>query len=242
MNILVKDPDIIRSMFDRIASTYDILNSVLSLSMDRLWRKQAIRSLDIKWDDAVLDVGTGTGNMAISALKTSASMVHGIDISRGMIDIARSKARAMGLDSRYILCLADALSMPFGDALFDKAMVAFGIRNMRDIVPFLEEMHRVLKPGALFSVLELSTPGNWLFRIPYSIYFRYMLPWIGGVISGKMGAYTYLRDSVMRFPSPGKLAGIMETCGFRVVRIIPLFFGVCHNYMLEKTLDHSSIP
>ena len=232
--MLDKEPQIIRDMFDRIASTYDLLNFVLSLSMDRRWRRMAVQGLAIKQDDVVLDIGTGTGNMALVALELSALRVHGIDLSRRMTGIARKKAKARGLDNRYAIYLADALHMPFGDASFDKAMVAFGIRNMRDINAFLMEANRVLKPGSLFSVLELSMPGGRVFRILYSLYFRYMLPRIGGLISGKMEAYTYLRDSVIKFPPPVKLVEMMKTCGFRVLSATPLFLGACHYYLLGK--------
>ena len=227
-----KRPSIIRTMFDRIAPTYDLLNAILSFSLDKAWRRTAISLLEIRVGDAVLDIATGTGDMAIPA--AHGGNVIGIDLSREMLLRALRKAEEQGLRARYSVVQGDALSMPFRDETFTSAMVAFGIRNMNNLEAFLAEIHRVLSMGGRFSVLEFSLPESLLFRSVYTVYLTYVVPIIGGLISGDYDAYRYLRDSVTGFPAPGALEDMMIGQGFRIVRSTSIFGGISHLFLIEK--------
>lgn len=229
-----KRPGTIAKMFDRIAPTYDRVNAILSLSMDRFWRYDAIRRLDLQDNDLALDIATGTGDLALCALKDARCTVCALDLSNKMLRIARSKAGDCLIQDNYIFTSGDALAMPFRGESFDKAMVAFGIRNMTDLDRFFVEVHRVLKEEGRLVVLELGMPQRLFFRQIYLIYFTRLLPLIGGIISGDMSAYRYLRDSVMSFLSPQVLKRTMQQNGFVVVYSRSLFFGICHLYLLEK--------
>jgi demethylmenaquinone methyltransferase/2-methoxy-6-polyprenyl-1,4-benzoquinol methylase len=228
-----KRPSIIGGMFDRIAPTYDLLNTILSFSLDKAWRRAAINLLEIRAGDAVLDIATGTGDLAIPAADGGGKVV-GIDLSRQMLLRALGKAEEQGLRTRYSVVQGDALSMPFRDETFNSAMVAFGIRNMNNLDAFLAEIHRVLSIRGRFSVLEFSLPGRSLFRWIYGAYLTYVVPIIGGLISGDYDAYRYLRDSVTGFPVPAALEDIMKRQGFRVVLSRPIFGGISHLYLIEK--------
>jgi len=228
-----KRPSIIARMFDRIAPTYDRLNTILSFSVDKAWRRAAIKFLEINAGDKVLDIATGTGEMAILAAYRG-GRITGIDLSRQMLSFAVSKVRKKNLGIHYTVVQGDALSMPFRNESFNSAMVAFGIRNMENLEAFLDEMHRILSPHGRFSVLEFSVPKRLIFKWIYLAYLTYLVPVIGGLISGNYGAYRYLRDSVMGFPAPRVLEGIMEGGGFRVVRSQSLLGGISHLYLIEK--------
>ena len=182
-----KSPAIISSMFDRIAPTYDLLNAALSLSMDSRWRKTVISSLDIKDGDKVLDIATGTGDMAFRACRTTGCTVTGMDISPRMLDIAARKNKEFR--GRFHITVGDAVAMPFSNETFDHAMTAFGIRNMPDLPAFLDEALRVLKDGGKLAVLELSVPSRLPWRWIYLTYFKVILPLIGGLVSGDFKAY-----------------------------------------------------
>jgi demethylmenaquinone methyltransferase/2-methoxy-6-polyprenyl-1,4-benzoquinol methylase len=228
-----KRPSIIGRMFDRIAPTYDLLNAILSLSLDKAWRRAAINLLEIRADDTVLDIATGTGDLAFTAAYGGGKVV-GIDLSRQMLLRALAKAEEQDLRTRYSVVQGDALSMPFRDETFQSAMVAFGIRNMNNLDAFLAEIHRVLRIRGRFSVLEFSLPERSLLRWIYGAYLTYVVPIIGGLISGNYDAYRYLRDSVTGFPVPEALEGIMKGQGFRVVRSVSIFGGISHLYLIEK--------
>ncbi|MGZ6220517.1 MAG: ubiquinone/menaquinone biosynthesis methyltransferase [Syntrophales bacterium] len=228
-----KRPSIIGRMFDRIAPTYDLLNTILSFSLDKAWRRAAIDLLEIRACDAVLDIATGTGDLAIPVASRGGNVI-GLDLSRQMLLRALGKAEEQGLRIRYSVVQGDALSMPFRNETFNSAMVAFGIRNMNNLDAFFAEIHRVLRVQGRFSVLEFSMPEGSLFRWMYGAYLTYVVPIIGGLISGDYDAYRYLRDSVAGFPVPGALEGMMEGQGFRVVRSRPIFWGISHLYLIEK--------
>ncbi|MCD6487181.1 MAG: bifunctional demethylmenaquinone methyltransferase/2-methoxy-6-polyprenyl-1,4-benzoquinol methylase UbiE [Syntrophobacterales bacterium] len=227
-----KSPTIIASMFDRIASTYDLLNFTLSFSMDERWRKTIISSLNIKDGDNVLDIATGTGDMAARTLRTAGCMVTGLDISRRMLDIAAKKNKKSR--GRFLITAGDALAMPFSNETFDHAMTAFGIRNMSNLPTFLDEVFRVLKDGGKMAVLELSVPSHLSWKWVYLAYFKTILPVIGGLVSGDFKAYRYLRDSVMGFPPPAELERLMKESGFEVVQSSSLLLGIAHIYLLRK--------
>ena len=228
-----KRPSIIGGMFDRIAPTYDRLNMILSFSIDKAWRKEAIESLEIREGDVILDVATGTGALAFLAVSRGGNVV-GIDLSMQMLIRAGIKLRQSSSISKYTPVQGDALLMPFRSGTFNSAMVAFGIRNMENIETFLDELSRVLNPHGRFSILEFSVPEKAPFRWMYMIYLKYVLSSVGGLVSGDHEAYRYLRDSVMGFPAPKILEGIMEGRGFRVVQSRSLFGGISHLYLVEK--------
>lgn len=229
-----KRPTIIARMFDRIAPTYDRLNMILSFTFDKSWRRAVIRALDLHPGDRVLDIATGTGDMALLALRQTSCRITGIDLSRQMLVRAAAKAENGNQGVRYRLIQGDAVRMPFHDATFSKAMVGFGIRNMNDIEDLFVEVHRVLKDRGRFSVLEFSIPEHAPFRWFYLLYLLCILPFVGGLVSGDFAAYRYLRDSVRGFPPPRVLEGMMEARGLRVIRSQALFRGIAHLYLMEK--------
>jgi demethylmenaquinone methyltransferase/2-methoxy-6-polyprenyl-1,4-benzoquinol methylase len=228
-----KRPSIIGRMFDRIAPTYDRLNTILSFSFDKAWRRAAIKFLEIHTGDMVLDIATGTGEMALLAA-CQGGKITGIDLSKQMLSCAVIKIQKKSLGIHYTVVQGDALSMPFRSESFNSAMVAFGIRNMENLEAFLNEMHRVLNTHGRFSVLEFSVPERFLFKWIYMAYLTFVLPVIGGLISGDYDAYRYLRDSVVGFPAPKILEGMMRDRGFRVVRSQSLLGGISHLYLIEK--------
>ncbi|MEN6318876.1 MAG: ubiquinone/menaquinone biosynthesis methyltransferase, partial [Syntrophaceae bacterium] len=215
------------------APTYDRLNTILSFSIDKTWRKAAIQSLEIREGDVILDVATGTGDLALLAV-SQGGYVIGIDLSRQMLMRAGIKLRQGSLKSKYSPVQGDALSMPFQSETFKSAMVAFGIRNMENLEIFLDELCRVLNTHGRLSILEFSVPEKAPFKWIYIAYLKYVLPAIGGIISGDHEAYQYLRDSVMGFPAPSILEKIMEERGFRVVQSQSLLGGISHLYLVEK--------
>ena len=220
-------------MFDRIAPSYDILNRILSISVDRYWRKKTIRSLSIEGDCLVLDIATGTGDLALGALRDTRCRVVGIDLSTGMLEQAARKA-GIYLNNRYFLINGDAITLPFRDEIFDRAMVAFGIRNVAMLDKCLDELYRIIKKGGMIAILELSVPSNRFFKKIYFTYFKYVLPAIGGIISGSTQAYRYLRDSVMDFLPPDVLLKLLEERGFTVIESRPFLMGISHVYTLKR--------
>jgi demethylmenaquinone methyltransferase/2-methoxy-6-polyprenyl-1,4-benzoquinol methylase len=232
---LDKRPQTIRHMFDRIAPTYDRLNAILSLSIDSWWRRTTIRRLAIQPEDHVLDIATGTGDLAACALSHTACTVVGIDLSYEMLHRAAGKLQDAVAGRQYVPVNGDALVMPFRDRFFDKAMVAFGIRNMADKERFLDEVHRILKAEGTLGILEFSLPSNPVIRSIYFMYFRRLLPTIGGIISGDPSAYRYLRDSVMTFSPPAELESLMQRRGFAIEHSSSLLCGIAHLYILRKS-------
>lgn len=230
---LDKDQRRIGRLFDDISPTYDQLNHMLSMRADVGWRKRTLEELALRDDDIVLDIATGTGDLAIAAHRAYGCTVIGLDLSRGMMSEALAKWES-AFGWRYQAVQGDALRMPFIDGSIDRAMVAFGIRNMPNIGTFLDETRRVLKDKGRLAVLELSVPQNTIFRPVYLFYLTRVLPAIGGWRSGKKDAYRYLSDSVQNLPPPHALEAMYEMHGFRVLRSIPLTMGICHLYVLEK--------
>jgi len=228
-----KRPSIIGGMFDRIAPTYDQLNTILSFSIDKAWRRATVQSLDIREGERVLDVATGTGDLALRAVGMGGNVV-GIDLSAQMLSRARIKLHQQCPVHKYMPVQGDALSMPFQSETFKSAMVAFGIRNMENLEIFLDELYRVLNRHGRLSILEFSVPEKAPFKWIYIAYLKYVLPAIGGIISGDHEAYRYLRDSVMGFPAPAILEKLMEARGFRVVQSRSLLGGISHLYLVEK--------
>lgn len=225
----------VRKLFDNIAPSYDKLNHILSLNIDKFWRKRAVRELlDEVRPLKILDVACGTGDFTIQiAQKASGgSEVIGVDISEGMMAVGREKIRKSGVSAE--LYVADCEDLPYSDNSFDRISVGFGVRNFEHLEIGLKEMYRVLRPGGKLVILELSVPTNPFLRWCYKLYFLKILPAIGGLVSGDRGAYEYLPDSVLHFPRPDKFIPIMNSAGFNVVEHTPLTLGICRMYVGKK--------
>jgi demethylmenaquinone methyltransferase/2-methoxy-6-polyprenyl-1,4-benzoquinol methylase len=191
----------VRVMFDDISPKYDFLNHLLSFGIDRLWRKKLVRMLGERKPVKVLDVATGTGDLAIAISSLKPQKIVGIDISEKMLEIGRQKLTEKGLNQIITLQRADAEKIPFSDNSFDAITVAFGVRNYENLEMGLTEMHRVLRPGGVMLILEFSHPESFPMKQLYAIYSRYVIPVMGRIISGNSSAYTYLPQSVAAFPS-----------------------------------------
>lgn len=226
----------VRKMFDNIAKDYDKLNHVLSLNIDKVWRKKAVCELtDVARPLKVLDVACGTGDFTIEIAKKVApgSRITGVDISEGMIAVGREKLSKLGIDA--VFEVADCEALPYDDKTFDRISVGFGVRNFEHLELGLREMYRVLTPGGKLVILELSVPSNAFIRWCYKLYFLKILPFIGGLVSGNRGAYEYLPASVLRFPAPDKFMEMMKSAGFDIVEHTSLTFGICRMYVGKKT-------
>ncbi len=230
-----KSPKAIKGMFDRIAPTYDALNHLLSLFIDIKWRRKTLDRLGIKEGNLILDVATGTGDLAMLALGANRGCrVVGIDLSGEMLRLAVKKKAGKGYDKRYFPVEGDASDMPLKEDSLDHAMVAFGIRNMSDVESFFRETGRVIKKGGRLAILELSVPKIRFVRKIYLIYLKKLIPLIGGGISGKTDTYNYLRDSVIAFHAPVELEKMLRANDFRIIESLPLWFGICHLYVAEN--------
>lgn len=232
-----REPAKIAGMFDAIAHRYDTNNHVLSAGLDYLWRRKAIRSLRLRNTDRLLDMCTGTGDLAIAAVTSASGApadVVGVDFSHEMLRVGLSKVRAAGLTSRIHLARGDATRVPLPDASVDAASVAFGIRNVVDRERGCREFARVLRPGGRLAVLEFGTPQTPGLKQLYQWYFRAVLPRIGGLISGNSDAYAYLPASVGEFPPPEEFANVLRRSGFSHVEGKSLTFGVVYLYIATK--------
>ena len=225
----------IRDMFDRIAPRYDLLNRLLSLGIDRRWRRFAVRQLSVPEGGMVLDIATGTGDVALEIGRQTDSSVKivGSDFTQGMLVLGRDKAAESPYSDRILMVNAPCESMPHPDAIFDGITIAFGIRNVVDRQKGLNEMVRVLKPGGRAVILEFATPLNSFFRVVYHFYFLRVLPWLGGLISQR-SAYQYLPDSVMEFPDRESFKGMMEEAGFVDVKVHNLTGGIAAVHVGTK--------
>lgn len=228
----------VEKMFDSIAPEYDTLNHVLSLNIDKIWRRRAVRRLVSKDARAqILDVACGTGDFSIAIAKHNPnSTIIGVDLSDGMLEGGRQKVETAGLSGRIDLRKGDCEALEFADGTFDGVCVGFGVRNFEHLEKGLSEMLRVLKPGAPLVILELSVPQNRLLLALYKLYFLRILPWIGGKVSGDKAAYRYLPASVMNFPLPKEFKEILSRCGFTQIRHTPLTLGICRMYTAKKKL------
>jgi demethylmenaquinone methyltransferase / 2-methoxy-6-polyprenyl-1,4-benzoquinol methylase len=225
--LVSKSPDRIASMFDAIAARYDLLNHVLSGGIDRLWRTRAIRSLALTGDEQVLDLCTGTGDLAIGAAtaRPGAARVVGIDFAGAMLVVGRGKLRSAGLERRVTLVRADATRIPIGDATIDAVTIGFGIRNVEDMSAACREIRRVLKVGGRLAILEFAVPTTPGVSAVYLWYLRHVLPRIGRAISRHHGAYSYLPASIDAFATPDEFVKILRQAGFREISAVPLAFG-----------------
>jgi len=211
-------------MFSTIAGRYDLLNHLLSLNIDKKWRRlvvNRVRAKIVARESLILDVACGTGDLSLMLFEIDGARVVGTDFCRPMLSIAAEKVPA---DIRLIE--GDALSLPFKDATFDAVTIAFGLRNLAGVESGLEELRRILKPNGWVAVLEFSRPSNVLLRPLFGLYFRKILPLLGGVISGSRGAYSYLPASVSRFPDQQQLGSLMDQAGLDQVSFENLSGGI----------------
>ena len=224
----------VRSMFDRIAPRYDLLNRLLSAGTDVRWRRRAVDFLELTPPLRVLDLCTGTADLLLEAVSRDARNTGlGVDLAQGMLARGVRKLERRGYAARARLVGGDGERLPVRSASFDAALVGFGIRNIGDPQRALMEVHRALRPGGRFVVLEFSMPQGLLGRL-YRTYFTVLLPRIGRLVSGDGSAYAYMPASVQAFPSPQAFAALMEQAGFVSVRIQPLTFGIACLHRGEK--------
>jgi demethylmenaquinone methyltransferase / 2-methoxy-6-polyprenyl-1,4-benzoquinol methylase len=224
----------VATMFNNIAHKYDFLNHVLSLGIDIVWRKKAIKLLKKENPKQMLDIATGTGDFAIEALALNPDKIIGIDISEGMLEFGRKKMISKNFQDKIELMSGDSENIPFENNRFDAITVAFGVRNFENLEKGLLEMNRVLKPGGTAVVLEFSKPKSFPIKQLYNFYFTQILPGIGKIVSKDNAAYTYLPESVNAFPDGKDFLKIYSKCGFKDVKHISLMFGIASIYTGKK--------
>lgn len=224
----------VKNMFDSIAGKYDFLNHFLSLGIDRAWRSKLVRLMAKEKPAHILDLATGTADLAIEAMKANPQQITGTDISAEMLAIGRAKVSKLGWSEKITLVQADSENLPFATGTFDAAIVAFGVRNYENLPSGLAEMHRVLKPGAKAFILEFSTPTAFPVKQLFALYFRFILPMIGRLVSKHSSAYTYLPESVNAFPRGKQFLSLMQHAGFHNLESLKLSFGITMLYIGNK--------
>lgn len=225
----------VERMFDKIAPRYDFLNRVLSLGIDVWWRKRALRYLKGRPAAELLDVATGTADVAIMAARMLGSeRIVGVDIANQMLELGREKIRQAGLDAVIRLETGDSEALHFSDASFDAVTVAFGVRNFENLEKGLSEMRRVLRPGGRLVILEFSRPRLFPIKQLYNGYFKYVLPLIGRLTSRDIRAYTYLFESVQAFPEGADFLTILSKTGYQNAQCERLTLGICSIYTAER--------
>lgn len=224
----------VAQMFDTISGNYDGLNRVISFGIDIQWRKKVLQLVADKNPKTVLDIATGTGDLAILMTKTSAEKIIGLDISAGMLEVGRNKIKAKKLSDKIEMILADSENMPFEDNTFDAITVAFGVRNFENLEKGLTEILRVLKPNGIFVILETSVPDKTPYKQGYTFYSKNILPLIGKLFSKDDSAYQYLSESASVFPYGEALNNILRKIGFIEVKAMPQTFGVATIYSASK--------
>lgn len=224
----------IEQMFDNISPKYDFLNRSLSLGIDVWWRKKMMSELKGLSLNQVLDIATGTADVALATSKLKPNSIIGVDISEGMLSVGRIKVEKRGLSSLIKLEKADSENLPFIDNQFDAITVAFGVRNFEHLSKGLDEMCRVLKPGGKLVILEFSRPRIFPVKQLYDFYFRYFCPWWGKVVSKDNSAYKYLYDSVSAFPEGEQFLTIAKQSGFKQLKAQRLTFGIVSLYSATK--------
>lgn len=224
----------VAEMFDNIAHRYDFLNHFFSLGIDVLWRRKAIRLLRKDQPKRILDIATGTGDFAFEALKLKPEQVIGVDISGGMIAVGQQKVQKRKKSDLIELKIGDSEDLEFDDNSFDAITVGFGVRNFEHLEKGLSEMLRVLKPGGQAAILEFSKPRKFPVKQVYFLYFKYLMPLIGKVVSKDSAAYTYLPESVMAFPEGEGFRTITQKVGYSECKIYPLTGGIASIYLCRK--------
>ena len=235
-----KDSDLgkkeqVTKMFDTISKDYDGLNRVISFGIDIKWRKKVVEIVKKQQPKTILDIATGTGDLAINLAETSAEEIVGLDISPGMSEVGKEKVKAKQLDNRVKMIIGDSENMPFEDNTFDAITVAFGVRNFETLENGLKDILRVLKPGGTFVILETSVPTKFPFKQGYKAYSKFILPSIGRLFSKDKTAYKYLSESASVFPYGEALNNILRNIGFINVQDKPQTFGVATIYIASKS-------
>ena len=226
----------VEQMFDNIAPTYDKLNHILSLNIDRIWRCRVMRIVRRQQPKSIMDVATGTGDLAIAmAKRVEGAHILGVDLSEEMLQVARTKINRLALEERIEVSKGDAENLSFvaSDSI-DAATVAFGVRNFENLEGGLSEIYRTLKHGGKFVVLEFSIPRNRFIRWVYAQYSHRLLPRIGAMLSKDRKAYDYLPDSVEEFPAPERFAEILRGVGFKDIKLRSQSFGIAYIYEATK--------
>ena len=224
----------VEQMFDNISDNYDGLNRVISMGTDVSWRKKVVAAVAATNPDSILDIATGTGDLAIQMANTGASRIVGLDLSDGMLSVGRKKIAAKELDVGIEMIQGDSENLPFEADSFDAITVAFGVRNFENLELGLSEIFRVLKPGGIFVVLETSVPTRFPFKQGYKIYSSMILPAIGKLFSKDKDAYSYLSESAASFPYGKEFNNILSKTGFTNVRDLPQTLGVSTIYIASK--------
>ncbi|MAY82816.1 MAG: bifunctional demethylmenaquinone methyltransferase/2-methoxy-6-polyprenyl-1,4-benzoquinol methylase UbiE [Flavobacteriales bacterium] len=224
----------VAEMFDNISKRYDFLNHLLSMGIDKRWRKKAVKLLSEDNPKRILDVATGTGDFALASSKLSPQSIKGIDISEGMLEIGRQKVDKLGKSEQIELIYGDSEDIPFENETFDAVTVAFGVRNFENLEKGLKEINRVMQIGSRLVIIEFSKPKSFPFKQLYNFYFNHILPKIGKMVSKDDSAYTYLPESVNAFPEGKEFESILENLDFKLLPTHSLFFGIASIYQARK--------
>ncbi len=224
----------VAQMFDTISNEYDGLNRVISFGIDLKWRNKVVEIVGLQNPDSILDIATGTGDLAINLTKTNARKIIGLDISEGMLNVGREKINLKQLNHTIDMVVGDSENLPFDNDSFDAITVAFGVRNFETLEKGLSEILRVLRPGGIFVILETSVPTKFPFRQGYFIHTKIFLPLIGKLFSRDKQAYGYLSASAAKFPYGEALNNILKKTGFIQVKNLPQTFGVATIYTASK--------
>lgn len=224
----------VTKMFDTISGEYDGLNRVISFGIDIKWRKKVVDLVKATNPKNILDIATGTGDLAINLAETSAEKIIGLDISSGMLEVGKQKIKTKKLDQKIEMVIGDSENLPFDDNTFDAITVAFGVRNFETLENGLKDILRVLKPGGIFVILETSVPTKFPFKQGYQFHSRVILPTVGKLFSKDKTAYKYLSESANAFPFGKALNNILRNIGFINVKDMPQTFGVATIYKASK--------
>lgn len=224
----------VEQMFDTISGNYDNLNRMISLGTDQGWRRNVLKMVSATNPESILDIATGTGDLAILLSKSNANRIVGLDLSAGMLEIGKEKVKALGLSEKIEMIQGDSENLPFQDNTFDAITVAFGVRNFENLEKGLSEILRVLKPNGIFVILETSVPTKFPFKQGYNFYMKTFMPLMGKMFSKDQKAYEYLSESAKNFPYGEVLNGILRKVGFKNVKHDPQTMGVATIYSASK--------
>ena len=224
----------VEQMFDTISGNYDSLNRMISLGTDQGWRRNVLRMVSAKNPETILDIATGTGDLAILLSKSNAKRIVGLDLSAGMLEVGKEKVKALGLQNKIEMVQGDSENLPFEDNTFDAITVAFGVRNFETLEKGLAEILRVLKPNGIFVILETSVPTKFPFKQGYNFYMKSLMPLMGKMFSKDQKAYEYLSESAQNFPYGEALNNILRKVGFKNVQHSPQTMGVATIYSASK--------
>lgn len=224
----------VEQMFDNISGNYDSLNRMISLGTDQGWRRNVLKMVSDTQPESILDIATGTGDLAILLSKSNAKRIVGLDLSAGMLEVGKSKIKTLNLQNLIEMIQGDSENLPFQDNTFDAITVAFGVRNFENLEKGLSEILRVLKPNGIFVILETSVPTKFPFKQGYNFYMKTFMPLMGKVFSKDKKAYEYLSESAKNFPYGEKLNAILQKIGFKNVQHAPQTMGVATIYSASK--------